>query len=75
MCGEDGITYQGACIAACQGVKVAKQKPCSPKDARQYDTKAPLAEGPPAGAAAAMAVAAGLPGLAAGRVTAVDINR
>lgn len=29
VCGDDGFTYQNACLAASQGVKVAHQNPCS----------------------------------------------
>ncbi|GAB4816324.1 hypothetical protein N2152v2_003370 [Parachlorella kessleri] len=29
VCGDDGITYQNACLAHAQGVKVVQEKPCS----------------------------------------------
>jgi len=28
VCGVDGVTYQGACLAICQGVAVAQEGPC-----------------------------------------------
>jgi hypothetical protein len=40
VCGEDGSTYMGECLAACQGVKVAKRGACKADDTRQFDPAA-----------------------------------
>ncbi|KAI8464412.1 MAG: hypothetical protein J3K34DRAFT_474337 [Monoraphidium minutum] len=39
VCGADGNTYQGACLAECQGIAVTKSGPCTRADAKQFDTK------------------------------------
>ena len=76
VCGEDGITYQGACIAECQGVKILRQTPCNSRDPRNYDTRllAGGGAGRPDGAATASTEDA-WPGLRAGKITNADINR
>lgn len=43
VCGIDDITYQSACLAACQGVVVAKPEPCNAADARQFPSTTPSA--------------------------------
>ncbi len=39
VCGSDGNTYMGSCLALCQGVRVARAGPCSPRDAGLFDPK------------------------------------
>lgn len=43
VCGIDDITYQSACLAACQDVAVKKPEPCKPADARQFPRTTPTA--------------------------------
>ncbi|KAI8462799.1 MAG: hypothetical protein J3K34DRAFT_498164 [Monoraphidium minutum] len=44
VCGADGVTYQAACLAACQGVAIKDAAgPCRPQDAAMLNAKLPAA--------------------------------
>jgi len=37
VCGADGMTYHGECVAVCQSVTVVRQGPCKTDDAALFD--------------------------------------
>jgi len=39
VCGDDGITYQGSCLAICQGVAIVKQGACTPTDSTMFSSE------------------------------------
>ena len=60
VCGADGITYQGACLAVCQGTTVKDPSgPCSPKAGAMLNLELPVAAALADAGAGAAATAAG----------------